>query len=165
MKNIKYLMMALVAVLATFATTSCTDGNDWETTNGANGEYNRLFTPNSVAVSTSGGVTTVTWTTYDPGEEYIIEVTNWGKALTDADAEGAHADTSYDKIFVAPGYDTTTGAKLTSYILPEQLATSMYQLRIKARSTKGKGESHWLYFTKDNDVFFEIGGGGDEEEE
>lgn len=152
--------MAFVAVLATFATTSCTDGNDWGTTNGANGEFNRLFTPNSVSVSTSGGTTTVTWTTYDPGDYYVIEVTNWGKNITDEDAEGGHADTNYDKVW---GRDGSITGK--TFVIPEQLAAGEYQLRIKACSSKGKKESNWLYFTKDNEQKFEIGGGGDEEEE
>lgn len=153
-------MLVAIAFVASFATVSCTDGNDWDTTDGPNGEYNRLFTPNSVSVSTSGGITTVSWTTYDPGDYYVIEVTNWGKALTDDDDEGAHADTNYDKVY---GRDGSVTGK--SFVLPEQLAAGMYQLRIKACSTKGKTESNWHYFTKDNEPFFEIGGGGEEEEE
>lgn len=159
MKNIKSLLFAVIIALTAFSAASCTDGQDWDVTNGPGGQYNRLFTPQSVSVSTSKNVTTVTWTTYDPGDYYVIEVTNYGRAIDDTVEEGSLAEKNYDKVFGRDGSITDK-----TFTLPEQLAPGMYQLRIKACSNQGKGESHWLYFTKDNDVYFEIGGGEEEEE-
>ena len=177
MKNIKYMLFAVMATVMSSITVSCsTDGNDWET----NPAYDRIFTPNSVSISTSGGVSTVSWSTYDKGDYYVIEITNMNPyTLTDDMAEGTaladmiakweageigirpYAGTEpYDKVFGRDGSITET-----SYTLPEQLASGMYQLRIKACSTTGRQESHWLYLTKDDDQFFEIGGEGGEEEE
>lgn len=160
MKKIKNMLFAAVAMVVAFAFSSCTDGNDWSTDK----SYDRLFTPSSVSISTTGGESTITWSTYDPADEYVIEITNYGRTLTDdVEAGSLASDLTYDKLFTAPGYDAD-GKKLSSYILPETLGAGMYQLRLKAISKNGRGESKWCYFTKDSDVFFEIGGGDVEEE-
>lgn len=159
MKNIKNMLFAAVALVVAFAFSSCTDGNDW----GTDKSYDRVFTPSSVSISTSAGVSTITWSTYDPADEYLIEITNYGKELTnDVEPGSLASDLIYDKVFTAPGY--VDGTKMSSFVLPEKLPTGMYQLRLKAISKNGRGESKWCKFTKENDIFFEIGGGESEEE-
>lgn len=192
----------MATVMSSFMVSCSTDGNDWET----DSSYDRVFTPTSVSISTSGGVSTVSWSTYDKGDYYVIEVTNLSpQYLKDDMPEGTCLDDKiqaweaweiweaweawrqdntlpkpegdeitseptvskpvimpYDKVFGRDENNRITG---TSYTLPEQLASGMYQLRIKACSTTGRQESHWLYLTKDDDQFFEIGGEGGEEEE
>ncbi|MBO5426964.1 MAG: hypothetical protein J5996_00870 [Prevotella sp.] len=177
MKNIKYMLFAvMVTVMSSFMVSCSTDGNDWET----DSSYDRVFTPTSVSISTSGGVSTVSWSTYDKADFYVIEITNLNPhILTDEMPEGTaladmiakweagelqwkpySGEDPYDKVFGRDEYITGT-----SYIIPEQLPDGTYQLRIKACSTTGRQESHWLYLTKDDEQFFEIGGEGGEEEE
>lgn len=152
MKNIKYLVLAVIALVTGFAMTSCTDENDWA----VDKSHNRLFTPTTLEVDASKADSVViTFSSSEDVSYYIVEICTDGKLFKDDIETGVMKDS---RVF---GEDKSiTG---NTYVIPYKFGNYMYQMRIKACSNNpAKGDSHWLNYCKNDEYFFEVGA---EEEE
>ena len=150
MKNIKYIVLAVVAIVCGFALTSCTDDNDWS----VDKSHDRLFTPTSLVVedATKADSVVISFSACEDVAYYIVEICTDGKLFTEdvpvGQMKGSH-------VF---GEDKSIKGTSKSYVIPYKFENYMYQIRIKACSNNPeKGDSRWLNYCKDDEYFFEVG--------
>lgn len=134
MKNTKHIIGAgALMLLAAFATTSCTEGNDWE----VDSSYDRLFSVSSDGISVSSKATSaeVKWNAVPKAEYYIIEVST-DSLYNEVPMGGANAMVyGEDKSIVE-----------SPYTIGNLKADTKYFLRMKSLSSQ-KNESKWSYYT------------------
>ena len=75
MKNIKYIVLAVVAIMCGFAMTSCTDDNDWS----VDKSHDRLFTPTSLVVedATKADSVVISFSACEDVAYYIVDGTEY----------------------------------------------------------------------------------------
>ncbi|MDD6892625.1 MAG: fibronectin type III domain-containing protein [Bacteroidales bacterium] len=132
--KLKYIAaQGAIALMASLAAVSCTDGNDWE----EDSSYDRLFSPveSNLSVSAKATEAEVKWSLVKDAESYLIEVST--DSLYNEVALGGPAATVYGQ----DGNITSSPFTLTD-LMPD----TQYFLRIKSQSA-GKNESKWTYLT------------------
>lgn len=166
MKNIKYTLFVVVAAIATFFVASCTDKNDWNT----DSSESRYFTPYSVNGAQANQAEypsdyksriLITWTTYDPASQYLIEICT-KKYWREEDPKTGRMRNRQEWLDTDPIGEEGAGSQVfyasgKSFTTPI-LAVGEYRIRIKALGSDGKAESKFKYYEKDGNYFYEVGG-------
>lgn len=132
MKTINKVLNIAMAGMLTIGMVSCTDGNDWD----VDGSYSRLFAidPANISIEQEDVQATVTFSTMQGAEYYIIEVAT---------------DSLYDDIPMggtnAIVYGEDKSITKSPFVITGLQGDTKYSLRIKAMSSK-TAESKWAYF-------------------